>query len=139
MCQLTENNQKIERTHLTSDPYRNSNQGLLILKIDVLTAQLSKLPCFYCRKYADLKISILELSTPKFCDSWVAGGWLNTPLGLLPILSHFFTFQSENKASKARILDLCQRKPCSAMRQGGILFFILEFIAPFFIIMRQVF
>ena len=35
------------------------------------------------------------------------------------------------KASKTETLDLCQRKPCLAMRQGGILFLILEFIAHF--------
>ena len=28
----------------------------------------------------------------------------------------------EDKASKTETLDLCQRQPCLAMRQGGILF-----------------
>mgnify|MGYP001804870686 CR=1 FL=1 len=36
------------------------------------------------------------------------------------------------------LLDLCQRWHCLAMRQGGILFCILEFIAHT-IMMRQVF
>ena len=41
-------------------------------------------------------------------------------------------------ASKTETLDLCQRKPCFAMRQGGILLWILEFIAQI-IMMRQVY
>ena len=43
-----------------------------------------------------------------------------------------------DKASKTETLDLCQWKPCLAMRQGGILFWILEFIVHF-IMMWQVF
>ena len=42
------------------------------------------------------------------------------------------------KASKTETLDLCQGKPFLAMRQGGILFWILEFNAHL-ITMRQVF
>ena len=42
------------------------------------------------------------------------------------------------KANKTETLDLCQRKRSLAMRQGGILFWILEFIS-YFIMMRQVF
>ena len=40
--------------------------------------------------------------------------------------------------SETETLDLCQRKSFLAMRQGGILFWIFEFIAHF-IMMRQVF
>ena len=36
-----------------------------------------------------------------------------------------------NKANKTETLDLCQRKRSLAMRQGGILFWILEFISIF--------
>ena len=43
-----------------------------------------------------------------------------------------------HKASKTERLDLCQRQLCLAMRQGGILFCILELIAHF-IMLRQVF
>ena len=49
-----------------------------------------------------------------------------------------FIDQQYYKASKTETLDLCQRKPFLAMRQKGILFQILEFIAHF-IMMRQVF
>ena len=47
-------------------------------------------------------------------------------------------FKGNYKVSKTETLDLCPRSPSSVMRQGGILFLILEFIAHV-IIMRQVF
>ena len=57
----------------------------------------------------------------------------------------YYQYQKDKKVPINRmtgtnktIIDLCQRKPCLAKRQEGILFWILKFIAHL-IMMRQVF
>ena len=52
--------------------------------------------------------------------------------------NHVANYPCEAKACITDTLDLCQRKLFLTMRQGGILFYILEFIAHL-IMMRQVF
>ena len=46
-------------------------------------------------------------------------------------ISFIYSRHPQPKASKTDTLDLCQSKPFLAMRQGGILLYIIEFIAYF--------